>query len=624
TFPDNKFILLDGVNGSGKSTIFKAICFVLYEKYKTVKHGQDSCHVTLTLDKTIISRNSKPKTLNITYNDEKFHGSGAQELLVSKIINMNWEQFQYSTMINSNIRCSLASITSGDRFKVIQDLVSSLDKPKEDLAKLVSFQTGIETGLNVTTGKLELLRKQLASLKSEISEQDETEQIEFDAAAFSQLKQNIVKMRNKRERWLEITSCGLTQDEAEQRLEQLNSVDQIKSKIASMKKCLQYLVHMQHMAKSRQDFEKIKEEYFVNISTEYAQVAKKVKKENIETLKDWAKEMNIRQSAQDEGNSYYNASCEKIKKDYKIIHYEEKECPHCNESVGVAVGHDLVIWSDDLITDCKFDLSRLATLTTEWDETVADRWNDATKQKMRLIELKRIIDGQILSHELVRLKKSFGEKITPPPGLKTSYTVEYLEERIEQLTCQLGACPKESEREMLENIMATKVYPTRDMLNDLADQIVEIQSQIDEMALAQERFHAYQVISRMRQQYILLKKDVRNTKSALDSLTREKTAVDRLKQLQREAETMSMENVIDTINIYAAEYLEKFFDDTIRAELIQYKKTCKTVKLSIEMDIEYKGQKYDISEFSQGEVIKINLAFILAMNRLVGSKYLFL
>ena len=63
---DNGVILLWGTSGIGKTTIFKAINFVLYGKeQKVIKHGEKKCKVTLEYKDLIITRTKGPNHLTL-------------------------------------------------------------------------------------------------------------------------------------------------------------------------------------------------------------------------------------------------------------------------------------------------------------------------------------------------------------------------------------------------------------------------------------------------------------------------------------------------------------------------------------------------------------------------------
>jgi len=617
-FPSG-FILFQGENGSGKSTIFKAIAFVLYDKYKTVKHGKEECQVILTESSWKVHRISKPKTLNLEYNGVKYHGTTAQEIIIDKIMNMNYDQFCLSTMINSNTRCSLASITSGDRFNVIRDLVSCLDQPKLDVEKLIAYEKSLNSGSDISSGGKTALTLQLTRLQNQLGEYD-SNPVTFDQEEYNDIKTNLSDLREKRDKWLEMLSKGVTKDEAIEKLDQLNMRNEIALKISNLKKNLEYVRHLDIIKSAKLRFENDKTAYFQELQDELDNLVSQSETLSEDKLKKWAIETEIRKTARDQGNPFYDKSVNEISENG--VNMTKLTCPHCQEQIGVN-GESVVKWKPSW-NESDHDLSKLAELEFDWDEDAGKKWERAVKIRMRISELKRLIEKQVLSSELVRLKKSFGEKQTPPTTFKSNYTVDYLQGRIEFLTDLLGSYPKESDRQLLESIVAIKKYPTREGLNRLTTEIKDFESKFEHLQRLRDKFTRYQTVCHLQDQIRSIQTEIDHIDKKTSEIKNEMVAIDRLKQLQREAETMSMETVVNTINTYASEYLSKFFDDMIQVQLILYKKTLKNTKMSIELEIEYNGQKYDIGEFSQGEAIKINLSFILAMNRLQNSKYLFL
>ena len=73
--PDNGTILLWGTSGIGKTTIFKAINFVLYGKeQKVVKHGEKKCKVQFQFKDITITRTKVPN--HLTFKKEEIDSSG--------------------------------------------------------------------------------------------------------------------------------------------------------------------------------------------------------------------------------------------------------------------------------------------------------------------------------------------------------------------------------------------------------------------------------------------------------------------------------------------------------------------------------------------------------------------
>ena len=86
-FGDHGLLLLSGSSGSGKSTIFLAINFVLYgEGTKLVTHGKTSCQVDLEFENLKITRTKKPNRLVVlnTLINEELEDDSAQSIINEK------------------------------------------------------------------------------------------------------------------------------------------------------------------------------------------------------------------------------------------------------------------------------------------------------------------------------------------------------------------------------------------------------------------------------------------------------------------------------------------------------------------------------------------------------------
>lgn len=83
--PDQGVILLHGVSGTGKTTILKAINFVLFNKeQKIVKYNEKKCSVTLKFKNTIITRTKSPNHLVLEIDNQKYEDDAAQEIINKK------------------------------------------------------------------------------------------------------------------------------------------------------------------------------------------------------------------------------------------------------------------------------------------------------------------------------------------------------------------------------------------------------------------------------------------------------------------------------------------------------------------------------------------------------------
>lgn len=113
-------------------------------------------------------------------------------------------------------------------------------------------------------------------------------------------------------------------------------------------------------------------------------------------------------------------------------------------------------------------------------------------------------------------------------------------------------------------------------------------------------------------------------------LSNEHSAALKMKQKILECESLSIYNVIDSINSIAGYYLDKFFiEDTINAKLLPFKADKKGAqglegKPQINLSIIYKEEECDVNNLSGGELSRLILAFTLALAEIYNSKMILL
>lgn len=165
---------------------------------------------------------------------------------------------------------------------------------------------------------------------------------------------------------------------------------------------------------------------------------------------------------------------------------------------------------------------------------------------------------------------------------------------------------KESSVATLEySNLNAELESTRALLESLAEYEVYLKNQ-EEIQKIQDTISAKMTALKMQQTRLI----------ALNTLT----------SITKEAEILAMDKTIETINNHARDYLDRMFDDpiTVRLEGMKEMKDGKT-KIQMNTVIDYKGHRYDsIDELSGGEKQRCELAFLLAINDMLGSKMLML
>ena len=120
--------------------------------------------------------------------------------------------------------------------------------------------------------------------------------------------------------------------------------------------------------------------------------------------------------------------------------------------------------------------------------------------------------------------------------------------------------------------------------------------------------------------------------SKMEELTSKTTLIEKkiknlnaLKNKLIQAESISITNFIESINIHTQIYLDHFFKtDQIFVNIQTHKETKKSSKPQINLNIEYKGNQVELSNLSGGERDRINLAFTLAFSEIFNSPILLL
>jgi len=94
-FDKNGLYLLQGQSGMGKSSIFQAIQFCLYDTTsKITTFGKKSTSVTIEFENLIIKRTKGPKRLCVFYNDKWYEDSVGQNIIY-KIFGYNISYTNY-------------------------------------------------------------------------------------------------------------------------------------------------------------------------------------------------------------------------------------------------------------------------------------------------------------------------------------------------------------------------------------------------------------------------------------------------------------------------------------------------------------------------------------------------
>lgn len=597
-FSDN-FILFSGQNGTGKSTVFKAICYALYGKCKNVKYGTTSCRVDVKIDDFIVSRTSKPVRLTYTCEGIEYQDDKAQGMIENRM-GMTWQQFYICTWITKS---SIVTMTPMERYNVVRTMISSMTETTIDAEKIITLQKELQ---NEKIG-LEREKTTYENVKSNFKEVKCPEIIEIPKDLELQI--------SSLEKDCEIT---MNKEEIEKCIRDLENKDGFIKKIQKYRLWLIYMKKQEMYKYNASQFEKQKMQYFTRIQDETKDLQEKLKDVDFSQLKILMSEENTRNFQRSKFNPYWDYSVEQIQSllvdcQESSLKTTKQECPHCKEIVCISDNTIKKYKSrydnlDFSISD-KQCLESLKDLQNDY-VSIEKKYNSLVANKLKLQENLRILEKSILSPELVRLSKSIDVKVDEPEGFVDKYTIDELQEYIDDYAQKIGGVSTQYSIKELKNMLTRpNVQESRKKLQELYV-LRGKASEIEQWKIFSEKVKV--IDSTLEKIY-----------TNLEEINNKVEAIAILRVKQKESEILSLQTTIDSINTLAKEYLHRFFNNTMDVSISMYNKN--NTKMSLEMKCEYNGVMYsDVDNFSQGETIKINLAFIFAMNRLVNSKFLLL
>jgi DNA repair exonuclease SbcCD ATPase subunit len=209
---DNSTTLIVGANGSGKSTMLDALCFVLFGKaFRNINKGQlvnainqKDCVVEIEFNignKSFkVVRGIKPNVFEIYSNDELINQDAAakdyQEYLEKFILKLNYKSFTQIVLLGSASFIPFMQLSASDRRSIIEDLLD---------IQIFSRMNG------VLKDKFALLKEQhhQAKYQSDLKK----EQIQYQIQLIDSIKKNTATQVSLKEQDLANTINLITESE---------------------------------------------------------------------------------------------------------------------------------------------------------------------------------------------------------------------------------------------------------------------------------------------------------------------------------------------------------------------------------------------------------------------------
>lgn len=171
--PIDGMILIRGDGGKGKTTIFNAICFVLYGKQKKpFSHGSKTCKVELSIKSydLEISRAKLPSNkLTVVHKNQNYEGDSAQGIIDS-IIGVNSEEFYISSYFDQRKQMSILSMTPAEQLSYIETIAfGQSDNYEQDRNLIKERIKTLDNSKTKLEAKYELLKTQVSACQETLS-----------------------------------------------------------------------------------------------------------------------------------------------------------------------------------------------------------------------------------------------------------------------------------------------------------------------------------------------------------------------------------------------------------------------------------------------------------------------
>lgn len=333
-----------------------------------------------------------------------------------------------------------------------------------------------------------------------------------------------------------------------------------------------------------------------------------------------------------------------LKKDYKVLIIEQE---------GIVASHRLNIdilskqleKLNEVLDDSKIKIPVVPKFSLEDASDIIEKVKDIEKQETEIQTLKEQINKKILPKSLETLNRDVKSKRNKfPKNFKVTLSVDECQNKISEYQKTID----ESQRQRNEIDKLTKEIQNRNTeikkidgkigtnrklpsnaknemsrlekeLNNFTKEMTKYTNRLTELQKDLELIQKYNEYQRAKKEVAKLEGDIVKIKENAEIIDKKLEGCLGLEKTCEEAQILAMKQKVTSLNTHASLYLDAMFEDPITVRL----ETKASNKFTTY--IEYKGSKYNsVDEFSGGEKQRCDLAFMLAVNDMVGSNIIML
>jgi len=686
-FPTTGIHLLNGSSGSGKSTILAAFVLGFYgvgKKLSTQKSIIEISGTSINDESYKIVRSTKPMSVVVYVNSEKYESDAAQNYIDTQITNLTQTEFMCGAYFSQNTCPSIISNSPADQLELIEKIITPNDEHLQLISKLTNAKTKLTNEHTSTLSTLELISE---NVKDDVDDTPDLQtsytfiKTEYENSShaiqeYSKNQDEIEKLKNEKTEYEKemLMLHTATHNFNENKIQELENTLSNAQKLVSSSTL--NITQLNKYYNTKESLEKLQESY--NVKTKYLTEQRSLHLSQILTDENYA---NIKTSIS-QFQKMKNA-CEKYDEYLTMVTNFSKEYPYFIHT------HENYVYKKNLLEEnlkylsskkmicprcecrvCLIDgelcVSRYKTSNnhlidayTQLYTRVSELVNKhTTKPMMTLHELHKKIEEL---QTIVFNSDSSKSQASTLYNKLHSTELETLKRNIHNLQTTLKSCECEDDSEeffesqiKIRNdnsyvidvttkhlrdihLSQTKHKESEKRIKFITSELERINSQLKDLGSTQTQIsfvdHAklterYTLIKEQydrAQSHLKLKSQMADLQTRLSVIDKSLTHVNSLLELAKQSRLIAIENFIELLNNTARKYLSEMFEDEIQVEILSQKiLKSNQYRNSLSLNVVRNNIEMSLDSLSGGERQRVEISFLLALNEMRGGTMLLL